>query len=174
MIGGLLEIIVALAGIGTAVVLFPMLKKQNEGLALGLVASRVLEAATIFFGVAFLLTIVTLRRDHAGAGCSSPARARRPVRPHLPAGPKLHARGERPTARLAALPVSPGAPRPSRLGIIGALVLFAGYLAVMLGLIGQRPLAGVSALLVTIFEFSLGVWLVVKGFDPEAVTPSTK
>src|SRR5450755_861103 len=49
--GGLLEIIVALAGIGTAVVLFPMLKKQNEGFALGLVASRVLEAATIFLGV---------------------------------------------------------------------------------------------------------------------------
>ena len=48
IIGGILEIIVALAGIGTAVVLFPVLKKQNEGLALGLVASRVLEASTIF------------------------------------------------------------------------------------------------------------------------------
>ena len=48
MIGGILEVIVALAGIGTAVVLFPVLKKQNEGLALGLVASRVLEASTIF------------------------------------------------------------------------------------------------------------------------------
>src|SRR5450755_4213324 len=67
MFGGVLEIIVALAGIGTAVVLFPVLKKQNEGLALGLVASRVLEAATIFLGVAFLLSVVTLRRDGAGA-----------------------------------------------------------------------------------------------------------
>ena len=41
VVGGLLEIVVALAGIGTAVVLFPMLKKQNESAALGLVASRV-------------------------------------------------------------------------------------------------------------------------------------
>src|SRR2546425_4648555 len=48
IIGGISEIIVALAGIGTAVVLFPVLKKQNEAAALGLVASRVLEASTIF------------------------------------------------------------------------------------------------------------------------------
>ena len=67
IIGGILEIIVALAGIGTAVVLFPVLKKQNEVLALGLVASRVLESGTIFVGVAFLLSIVTLRQAGAGA-----------------------------------------------------------------------------------------------------------
>src|SRR5436309_14921578 len=40
--GGILEIIVALAGIGTAVALYPVLKRQNEGVALGLVGSRVL------------------------------------------------------------------------------------------------------------------------------------
>src|SRR5438477_7523974 len=67
IIGGILEIIVALAGIGTAVVLFPVLKKQNEGAALGLVASRILESGTIFVGVAFILTIVTLRQTGAGA-----------------------------------------------------------------------------------------------------------
>lgn len=62
-IGGILEIIVALAGIGTAVVLFPVLKMQNEALALGLVGSRILEASTIFVGVAFLFTVVTLRQS---------------------------------------------------------------------------------------------------------------
>ena len=67
IIGGVLEIIVALAGIGTAVVLFPVLKRQNEGVALGLVASRVLEASTIFVGVAFILSVVTLRQAGAGA-----------------------------------------------------------------------------------------------------------
>ena len=59
--GGLLEITVALAGIATAVILFPILKRQNETLALGLVAARILESGTIFVGVAFLLSIVTLR-----------------------------------------------------------------------------------------------------------------
>lgn len=43
IIGGILEITIALAGLGTAVTLFPMLKKQNESFALGLVAARVLE-----------------------------------------------------------------------------------------------------------------------------------
>ena len=51
LVGGLLELIVALAGIGSAVALFPVVKRQNEGVALGFVASRTLEAATIFAGV---------------------------------------------------------------------------------------------------------------------------
>ena len=68
LVGGISEMIVALAGIGTAVVLFPVLKRQNEGVALGLVGSRTLEAATIFAGVAILLTVVTLRQTGAGAG----------------------------------------------------------------------------------------------------------
>src|SRR5437879_4214267 len=68
IIGAILEIIVALAGIGTAVVLFPVLKKQNEEARLGLGASRILESGTIFVGVAFLMSIVTLRQAEAGAG----------------------------------------------------------------------------------------------------------
>src|SRR5271165_2303907 len=40
LVGALLEVIVALAGIGTAVTLYPVVKRQNEGAALGFVASR--------------------------------------------------------------------------------------------------------------------------------------
>src|ERR671938_1198716 len=65
-VGGILEVIVALAGVGTAVALYPVLKRQNEGLALGFVGSRALEGAGILAGVACLLTIVSLRE--AGAG----------------------------------------------------------------------------------------------------------
>ena len=50
-IGGTLELIVALAGIGTAVALYPVVKRQNEGMALGFVGVRTLEAAMIFVGV---------------------------------------------------------------------------------------------------------------------------
>src|SRR5437773_6553206 len=67
LFGGILEIIVALAGIGTAVALYPVLKRQNEGVALGFVGSRVLEGAGILAGVACLLTIVSLRQAGAGA-----------------------------------------------------------------------------------------------------------
>ena len=68
LVGGVLEVIVALAGIGTAVALYPVLKRQNEAAALGLVGSRVLEAAGILAGVACLLTIVSLRQTGAGTG----------------------------------------------------------------------------------------------------------
>lgn len=176
MFGGVLEIIVALAGIGTAVVLFPVLKKQNEVLALGLVASRILEAATIFLGVAFLLTVVTLRRDGVGPDALITShtlvtlynrifllgQSFMPAVNDLLLGTLLY------QSRLV--------PRSlSRIGIVGGPVLIAGWLAVIFGLVGQHaPVAGLSALPVAVFEFSLGVWLVVKGFNPDAVAALEK
>ncbi|NOT94558.1 MAG: DUF4386 domain-containing protein [Ferruginibacter sp.] len=168
IIGGLLEIIVALAGIGTAIALYPVLKKQNEGLALGLVASRILEASTMFAGVAFILSIVTLRQSGAGAGALATShtlvtlydrifllgQSFMPALNDLLLGLLLY------KSRLV--------PRAlSLIGIFGAIPLIAGYVAVMFGIIEQHSaLAGLSALLVAIFEFSLGIYLVTKGFRP--------
>src|SRR6201986_4661498 len=73
LVGCLLEVIVALAGIGTAVTLYPVLKRQNEGVALGFVAARVLEAGMIFTGVLSLLSLVTLRQDLGGAAGANAA-----------------------------------------------------------------------------------------------------
>ena len=67
LVGGFLEVIVALACIGTAVTLYPVVKRQNEGVALGFVAARILEASMIFAGVVSLLSLVTLRQDLGGA-----------------------------------------------------------------------------------------------------------
>src|SRR5918912_2270297 len=64
--GGILEIIVALACIGTAVALYPVVKRQNEGVALGFVGARVLEAGTIFAGVVCLLAVGSLRLGGGG------------------------------------------------------------------------------------------------------------
>jgi hypothetical protein len=172
IIGGLLEIIVALAGIGTAVVLFSVLKKQNETLALGLVASRVLEASTIFLGVAFILSIVTLRQAGAGAGALVTSRALATLydrifllgQSFMPAINDLLLGYLLYKSRLV--------PRAlSMIGLVGGPVLIAGYLAILFGLIGQHaPLVGLTALPVALFEFSLGVWLIVKGFNPSAIT----
>src|ERR1700761_5334384 len=63
LVGAFLEVVVTLAGIGTAVTLYPVVKRQNEGVALGFVAARVLEAVMIFTGVVSLLSLVTLRQD---------------------------------------------------------------------------------------------------------------
>jgi hypothetical protein len=65
--GCVLDLVNALACIGTAVALLPVVKRQNEAVALGFVTSRVLEAAIILIGVVSLLAVVTLRRDLAGA-----------------------------------------------------------------------------------------------------------
>ena len=73
LVGGFLEVIVALAGIGTAVTLYPVVKRQNEGAALGFVAARVLEAVMIFTGVVSLLSLVTLRQDLGGAAGANAA-----------------------------------------------------------------------------------------------------
>lgn len=68
ILGAFLEMVVALAGIGTAVTLYPVVKRQNEGVALGFVGVRVLEVATIYAGIVSLLSVVTLRQAGAGAG----------------------------------------------------------------------------------------------------------
>ena len=169
--GGILEIIVALAGIGTAVVLFPLLKKQNESAALGLVAARILESATIFVGVAFLLSIVTLRRSGAGHEAVATSHAMVALydrifllgQSFMPAVCDLLLGFLLYRSRLV--------PRGlSIIGIVGGPLLLVGYLAVMFDLVAQHSTsAGLSALAVAVFEFSLGVWLVVKGFDPGAV-----
>ena len=67
------RLIVALAGIGTAVTLYPVVKRQNEGLALGFVTARLLEGAMIFTGVVSLLSLVTLRQDLGGAAGANSA-----------------------------------------------------------------------------------------------------
>jgi Domain of unknown function (DUF4386) len=172
IIGGILEIIVALAGIATAVVLFPVLKKQNESFALGLVAARILESGTIFVGVAFILSIVTLRQAGAGADGLVTSHALAALydrifllgQSFMPAvcdlllGILLYQ--SRLVPRVLAL-----------IGIVGAPILVMGYIAVMFGLIGRLdPLAALSAVPVALFEFSLGIWLVVKGFKPSPIT----
>jgi len=172
ILGGILEMIVALAGIGTAVALYPVLKRQNEGVALGFVGSRVLEASTIFAGVAFLLTIVSLRQGGAGADTLVIGHALvtmydrmfligqsfMPVVDDLLLGFLLY------QSRLVprVLPL---------IGIVGAALLVAADIAVLFGLIGQHaPSTALAALPVALFEFSLGVWLVVKGFNPSPIT----
>jgi hypothetical protein len=76
--GAFLELILIIANIGTAVVLYPVLKRVNEILALGYVTARVVECIFIAVGLLSLLTVVTLRQEAAGAQsiCNRSLRAR--------------------------------------------------------------------------------------------------
>jgi hypothetical protein len=172
VIGCILEIIVALAGIGTAISLYPVLKKQNESLALGLVASRILEAGTMFLGVAFLLSVVTLKQAGVNVNALVTGQAMVTLYDRI----FLLGQSFMPALNDFLLGVlfyqSRLVPRIlAWIGMIGAIPLILGYLAIMFGLIGQHsPLAGLAALLVAVFEFSLGIYLVVKGFRPSDIT----
>src|SRR3989441_12287295 len=77
ILGGILEMIVALAGIGTAVALYPVVKRQNEGVALGFVGTRTLEGGAILAGVACILSLVSLRQ--AGAGTDAVVTGHAPI-----------------------------------------------------------------------------------------------
>ena len=171
IIGGILEIIVALACIGTAVALYPVVKKQNESVALGFIGSRVLEASTIFADVVCLLAIVTLRR--AGVGPNALITGKMLVVLYglfrlgqnlMPAVNDLLLGSLLYQSRLVPriLPL---------LGIIGAPLLIANTIVVMFG-ITSGPLyllTGIGVLPIALFEFSLGIWLTVKGFSPSAI-----
>jgi hypothetical protein len=170
--GGVLEMIVALAGIGTAVALYPVVKRQNEGVALGFVGARVLEATTIFAGVACLLSVVTLRQAGTGANALVTGQALVALydrtfllgQSFLPAVNAVLLGSLLYQSRLVprVLPL---------LGFIGAPLLVAADIAVLFGLIGRSsPPAALTALPIALWEFSLGVWLVVKGFKSSPIT----
>src|SRR5665811_397985 len=72
-VGALLEILLAISGIATAVVIFPIVKRVNESIAVGYVAARTVESILILVGVLSLMSVVALRQDSAGAGSNSGA-----------------------------------------------------------------------------------------------------
>jgi len=66
-LGVLLELLLIIANVGTAVVVYPILRRQNEALSLGYVAARLMESMFIAAGILFVLGIVSLRQDNPDA-----------------------------------------------------------------------------------------------------------
>ena len=167
LLGGFLEIVVALACIGTAVVLYPVVKRQNQGAAMGFVGARILEAATIFTGVATLLSVVTLRQAGAGADAVATGQALVALNHWV----TLLGQGLLPAVNALLLGSllyrSRLVPRIIPLvGLIGAPLLVASGIATLFGLKEQvSGLSAIAVLPIALWEFSLGVYLVVKGFN---------
>jgi hypothetical protein len=178
LVGGFLEVIVALACIGTAVTLYPVVKRQNEGVALGFVAARVLEACMIFAGVVSLLSLVTLRQHLGGAAGANAAAVVTTGASHVAIYNWTFLLGQSFMPGINALLLGSLMYR-SRLvpriipvlGLIGAPLLIAAVFATLFGSIEQgSSWAALAALPVAAWELSLGVWLVVKGFKPSPIT----
>ena len=172
LFAGFLDVMLALACIGTAVALYPVVKRQNEGVALGFVGSRTLEAAIIVSGVVSLLSVVTLRQ--AGAGADGLVTAQALLAQYdwtFLFGPGFMA-GVNALLLGSLLYRSRLVPRILPLvGLIGAPILFASDIAVMFGLWEQFSLpANLMVIPIFLWELSLGVYLVVKGFKPSPIT----
>jgi hypothetical protein len=175
LVGGILEVIVALAGVGTAVVLFPVLKRQNESMALGLVGSRTLEGAGILAGVACLLTIVNLRQVGAGTAAMIAAQTLAILYDRI----FLLSQSLMPAVNDLLLGIllyqSRLVPRLLPLiAFVGAPLLLVSDIAVLFGVWDRTSTAtALAALPVAVFEFAFGVYLVVKGFRPSPILSST-
>ena len=179
-LGALLEMILIVANIGTAVVLFPILKRQNEGLALGYVAARIVESTFIATGIVSLLAIVTLRQDIGGAGGAGSL---------VPVGRSLVAIhdwtfllgpgwvvGVGNGLILGYLMYRSGlVPRGmAMLGLIGGPLIIVSGTAVLLGVFkaGSAPQIIATAPEFA-WELSLGIYLMVKGFKPSPILSGT-
>lgn len=176
--GALCEIVTAIANIGTALVLFPILRRQNEACAMGYVAVRIVESTVIVVGLMSLLSIVSLRDDFGGA---SGAEADSLVT----AGHSLVALHD------ATFLLGPAFCAGLGNGILLGYLMYTSGLVprrlAMLGLVGG-PLAVISATLVLfgvyeqlsgvsflvtlpeiVWEASLTFWLIAKGFRPAPI-----
>ena len=67
LLGALLELLLIVANVGTAVVIVPIVRRQSEELAVGYVTARVVESVFILVGIVSILGIITLRQQVAGA-----------------------------------------------------------------------------------------------------------
>jgi hypothetical protein len=178
-LGALLEVLLIIANVGTAVVLFPTLRRQHEALALGYVTARLVECTFIAIGIVSLLGVVTLRQDLAGAAGADAASlvtaGRSLVAVHdwtFLLGPGFIV-GVGNGLLLGWLMYRSGlVPRGmALLGLIGGPLIIASGIGVLLGAFEQGSAPQVIATAPEfVWELSLGIYLMVKGFKPSPIT----
>ncbi len=174
-LGAFLELILIIANIGTAVALFPILKRQNESVALGYVTARVVECAFIAVGILSLLSVVTLRQGAAGADAGSlVAVGKSLVALHDWAfllGPGFVV-GVGNGLLLGYLMYRSGLVprRMAMLGLVGGPLLCASGVAILFGVFEAGSVwQAIATIPEFVWELSLGIWLIVKGFNPSAL-----
>ncbi len=181
-LGAFLELFLIITNIGCATVLFPLLKRQNEGLALAYVTARLVECTFILVGLLSLLTIVTLRHNAAGADAASLVTVGRSlVALHdwtFLLGPGF-TDGIGTGLILGWLMYRSGlvSRRMALFGVAGGPLLAASGVAVLFGVFhagsAAQSLATVPEI---IWELFLGLWLSFKGFNSSApiLTPDSR
>jgi hypothetical protein len=168
--GGLLDFVCAIAGIGTAVALYPVTRRFSRTSAIGFLSSRTLEAAILVVGAISLLSVVTLRNDIVGGTTVSLTTTSQSL-VAMHDWSFLFGPGFMPALNAVFLATVMYrfrlVPRViPMMGFIGAPLLVASSLATLFGGHGQiSDTATLFALPIAAWELSLGVYLTVKGFQ---------
>ena len=181
-LGALLEMLLIIANVGTAVVLFPVLKRQDEALALGYVSARLVECTFIAIGIVSLLAVVTVRQDlvQAAGGDSGSV---------VTVGRSLVAIHDRTFLLGPGFVVGVGnglilgylmyrsglVPRGmAMLGLVGGPLVCASGVGVLLHVIEPGSAAqAIATIPEFLWELSLAIYLMVKGFKPSPILAST-
>lgn len=175
ILGAVMELILVCSAIGTSIMLFPLLRKHNESIALGYVCFRFLEAVIIIIGIISVLSLLTLSQDFVKAtdpnASSYQASGILLKAVHgwtFMLGPNFML-GINTMMCSYLLYKSRLVPRfISFMGQTGATLIFIAALLEMFGIILQLSTWGaVLAIPVALYEMTLAVWLIVKGFSKE-------
>jgi hypothetical protein len=172
--GALFEILTAICNIATAVVIFPIVRRVNESVAVGYVASRTVESVLILAGVISLMSVVTLRHDITGGDTAALTIAGRSlVAFHdwtFLLGPQFCA-GFGNGLLLGYLMYKSGLvpPRLALLGLIGGPLAFLGGVLALFNVLDD-PSAGLLllTLLEIAWEASLTIYALFWGFRPSS------
>jgi hypothetical protein len=171
--GVLLEFIDAAAAVGIGILLFPILRKYREGMALGYAGSRIIESVLILVSALSALLLLPLSQEYLRAGAADASQLQ-PLGTLATAGYDL-------AFQMAMIALGAGSlmlcyvlyevklvPRAlSVLGFVGYIALFAsGWLAIF----GNTTIGLVLFIPGAIFEIVFPLWLIVRGFNEPALS----
>lgn len=174
IMGSFLDLVTAFAGIGTAVALFSVVKRQHEGLALGFVTTRVMEGAIIVLSTVALLAIVSVRQEGATGAEAATLTAIQHALVAVRDWAFLFGPGLMPVLNAVLLGTllyrSRLVPRIIPIaGLVGAPLLFSSTIATMFGVNDPDTLwTGLATIPIFLWELSVGLWMTFKGFNPSA------
>jgi len=174
ILGSFLDLVTAFAGIGTAVALFSVVRRQHEGFALGFVTTRVMEGAIIVVSTVALLTAVALRTDGAMGAEATALTVMQGALVKVRDWTFLFGPGLMPVLNALLLGTlmyrSRLVPRIIPIvGLIGAPILFSSTIGTMFAINDTQSLwTGLATMPIFFWELSVGLWMTFKGFKTDA------
>lgn len=178
ILGAIMELVLVVSAVGTATLMFPILKKYNETIALWHVCFRFLEAIVITIGIISVLALLTLSREFVAGGALDPASYQATGTVLLAFHDWTFLLGPNFMLGLNTIMYSYILYKTKLvpkfipiLGMTGAILIFSCALLVMFGAFEQVSVwGGLLALPVFANEMILAGWLIVKGFNETALT----